>query len=154
MRVYGTEWKCGTGVRAFRCLNSCYAHKERLSCDLEYLLAVCFTDQCLARLKQSFFLFPPRKLLIRAINSSIAQSYYCISNDVKEKCRSLSRKFHGEMTYASAFAKPMEIRALLFLFSKPIKYFAFLFTFCFHVYFSRSYESCSNKLSLHAETLS
>ena len=69
---------------------------ERLSCDLEKVFAVCFTDQCLARLKQSFSLFPPRKLLIWGVNSSIAQSHCCISNDVKAK---LSRKFHGEMTF-------------------------------------------------------
>ena len=114
---------------------------ERLSYDLENVFAICFTDQCLAKLKQSFFLFPLRKLLIWAVNSSIAQSHYYISNDVKAK---LSRKFHGEMTlFASAFAKPMTIRARLFLFDKPIKCFAFLFTFCFCVYFSRSYESRS-----------
>ena len=102
---------------------------ERLSYDLEKVFAICFTDQCLARLKQSFSLFPPRKLLIWAVNSSIAQSYYCISNDVKAK---LSRKFHGEMTlFATVFAKPMKIRARLFFFDKPIKCFAFLFTFSF-----------------------
>ena len=113
---------------------------ERLSYGLEKVFAICFTDQCLARLKQSFSLFPPRKLLIWAVNSSIAQLHYCISNDVKAKCRSLSRKFHGEMTlFASAFAKPMKIRARLFLFDKPTKCFAFLFTFCFYVYFSISY---------------
>ena len=71
--------------------------------------------------------------------SSIAQSHYCISNDVKAK---LSRKFHGEMTlFASAFTKPVKIR--FFLFDKPIKCFAFLFTFRFYVCFSRSYESRS-----------
>ena len=108
------------------------------------MFAICFTDQCLARLKQSFSLFPPRKLLIWAVKSSIAQSHYCISNDVKAKCRSLSRKFHGEMKlFASAFAKPMKILARLCLFDKPIKCFAFLFTFCFYVYFSRLYESRS-----------
>ena len=49
-----------------------------------------------------------------------------------------------EMTlFASAFAMPMNICARLFLFDKPIKCFAFLFTFCFYVYFSRSYESRS-----------
>ena len=69
---------------------------ERLSCYLEKVFAVCFTDQCLARLKQSFSLFPARKLLIWGVNSSIAQSHCCISNDVKAK---LSRKFHGEMTF-------------------------------------------------------
>ena len=47
--------------------------------DLEKVLAICFMDQCLARLKQGFSLFPPRKLLTWAVNSSIAQSYYCIS---------------------------------------------------------------------------
>ena len=84
---------------------------ERLSYDLEKVFVICFTDQCLARLKQSFSLFPPRKLLIWAVNSSIAQSHYCISNDVKERCRSLSRKFHEEMKlFASAFAKGGEIR--------------------------------------------
>ena len=99
----------------------------------------------MATLQQSFSLFPLRKLLTWAVNSSIAQSYYCISNDVKAKCRSRSRKFHGEMTlFAPAFAKPMKIRARLFLFNKPIKCLAFLFTFCFYVYFSRSYESHSN----------
>ena len=46
--------------------------------------------------------------------NSIDQSHYCISNDVKAK---LSRKFHGEITlFASAFDKPMKIRACLFLF--------------------------------------
>ena len=53
-------------------------------------------------------------------------------------------KFHGEiMLFASSFAKSMKIRAPLFLFNKPMKRFAFLFTFCFDVYFSRSYESRS-----------
>ena len=114
---------------------------ERLSYDLEIVFAICFMDQCLARLKK-ISLFPPRKLLIWAVNSSIAQSYYCISIDVKAKCRSLSRKFHGEMTlFAFAFAKLLKIRARLFLFDKPIKCIAFLFSFCFCVYFSRSYES-------------
>ena len=37
------------------------------------------------------------------------------------------------MFFASVFAKPM----------KPIKCVAFLFTFCFYVYFARSYESRS-----------
>ena len=105
------------------------------------VFAICFTDQCLPRLKQSFSFFPPRKLLIWTVNSSIAQTHYCISNDVKAK---LSRKFHGEMTlFAFAFLRPMKIRACLFLFDKPIKCFTFLFTFCFHVCFSRSYESRS-----------
>ena len=86
----------------------------RLSYDLEKVFAVCFTGQCLARLKQHSSLFPPRKLLIWVVNNSIAQSHYCISNDVKAK---LSRKFHGEMTlFASAFAKPMKIRARLLVF--------------------------------------
>ena len=77
---------------------------ERLSYDLEKVFAICFTDQCLARLKQTS-LFPLRTLLIWAVNSSIAQSHYCISNDVKVKCRSFSRKFHGDMTlFASVFA--------------------------------------------------
>ena len=49
--------------------------------------------------------------------------------------------------FASALAKPMKIRARLFLFDKPIKCFAFLFTFCFYVYFSRSYESRSKPIS-------
>ena len=70
------------------------------------------------------------------------------------KCRSLSRTFHGEMTlFASAFAKPMKIRARLFLFDKPINCSAFLFTFCFHVYFSRSYESCSNSVKFPKDIL-
>ena len=103
------------------------------------VFVICFTDQRLARLKISFSLFPPRKLLIWAVNSSIAQSHYRISNDIKAKCRSLSRKFHREISlFASAFAKPMKIRARLFLIEKPIKYFAFLFTVCFYVDFSRS----------------
>ena len=73
---------------------------------LKKVFAICFTDQCLARLKQSFSSFPPRKLLIWAVDSSIAQSHYCISNEVKAK---LSRKFHAETTLlASAFAKPMK----------------------------------------------
>ena len=110
------------------------------------VFAICFADQCLARLKQSFSLLPTRKLQIRAVNSSIAQSHYCVINDVKAK---FSRKFHGEnMTlFLSDFAKPMKIRARLFLFDKPIKCFAFLFTFCFHVYFSKSHESRSSNLS-------
>ena len=108
------------------------------------MFAICFTDQCLTTIKQSFSLFPPRKLLIGAVNSSIAQSHCCISNDVKRKCRSLSRKFHGEMTlFASALAKPMKICVRLFLFDKPIKCSAFLFTFCFHFHFSRSWENHS-----------
>ena len=70
-----------------------------------------------------------------------------LSNDVKAKCRSLSKKFHGEMTlFTSASAKPMKIRAHLFLFDKPMKCFAFLFTLCFKFSFSRSYESRSNIL--------
>ena len=90
-------------------------------------------DQCLARLKQSFSLFPPRKLLIWVVSSSIAQSHYCISNDVKAK---LSKKYQGEMTlFASAFAKPMNIRARLLLFDKPNKFARFclrsVFTFIF-----------------------
>ena len=98
------------------------------------MFTICFTDQCLARLKQSFSLFPPRKLLIWAVNSLITQSHYSISNDVKVKCRSLSRKFLGEMTlFASAFPKPMKILARLFLFDKPIECFTFLFTLCFKV---------------------
>ena len=52
-----------------------------LSYDLEKVFAVCFTDQWLVRLKQRVFLFPPRRLQIWAVNSSIAQSHYCISND-------------------------------------------------------------------------
>ena len=114
---------------------------ERLSYVLEKVFAICFTDQCLARSKQSFSLFPPRKQFDCPI------TLLHKSNDVKAKCRSLSRKFHGEMTlFASAFAKPMKIRGRLFLFDKPIKRFAFLFTFCFYVYFSRSYESRSKTL--------
>ena len=78
-------------------------------------------------------------------NSSNVQSHYCTSNDVKAKCKSLSRKFHGQMTlFASAFAKPMKICARLFLFDKPIKCYAFLLTSSFYIYFSRSHESCSN----------
>ena len=93
--------------------------------------AICFTDQFLARLKQSFSLLRPRKLLIWAVNTSIAQSHYCISNDVKAK---LSRNFRTEMTlFASTFVKPMKIRVHLFLFDKPIKCFAFLLTFCCHI---------------------
>ena len=86
---------------------------------------------------------PPWKILIiLAVNSLIAQSHYFISNDDKAK---LCRKFHGNMMlFASAFAKPMKIQAHLFLFNKLIKCFAFLFMFCFYVYFSSSYESCSN----------
>ena len=49
----------------------------------------------------------------------------------------------GDDVFASAFARPRKIRARLFLFNKPIKCFTFLFTFCFHVYFSTSYESRS-----------
>ena len=106
---------------------------ERLSYDLEKVFANYFTDQDLARLKQSFSLFPPRKLLIRAVNSSIAQSHYCISNDVKAK---LSRKFHGEMTFfASMFAKPIKIRARLFLFDKPIKCFGFVYVLFLRLFF-------------------
>ena len=99
----------------------------------------------LVRLKQTFSLFPPRKLLVWAVYSLITQSHYCISNDVKAK---LSRTFHGEMTlFASVFAKPMKIRAHLCSFDKPTKCFAFLLTSCFYVYFSRSYESHSNSIS-------
>ena len=50
---------------------------------------------------------------------------------------------------ASAFAKPMKIRARLFLFDKPIKCFEFLFTFYFYFYFSRSYKSRSILLLVH-----
>ena len=94
---------------------------ERLSYDLEKVFAICFTDQSLVRLKLSFSLFPPRKLQIWAVNNSIAQSHYCISDDVKAKL-----SFHGEMTlFASVFAKPMKIRTRLFLLDRPIKCFAF-----------------------------
>ena len=114
---------------------------KRLSYDLEKGFAICFKDQCLARLKQSFSLFPPRRLLIWAVNSSIAQSHYCISNDVKAKCQLLSRKFYGQMAlFASAFAKPMKIRGRLFLFDKSIKCFARLF---FKVIWTSLYVSCS-----------
>ena len=99
---------------------------EQLSYDLEKVFTLCFTDQCLARLKQSFSSFPPRKLLIPN-----------------------SRKFHGKMSlFVFAFAKPMKIRAPLFLFDKPINRFAFLFSFCFYVYFSTSYERCSKPIVL------
>ena len=47
---------------------------ERLSYGLEKVFAICLTDQSLARLKLSISLFPPRKLLILSVNSSIAQS--------------------------------------------------------------------------------
>ena len=40
---------------------------ERLSYDLEKVFVTFFTDQCLARSKQSFSLFPQRKFLIRAV---------------------------------------------------------------------------------------
>ena len=64
-----------------------------------------------------------------------------------QKCRSLYRKFHGEMTLvASAFAKPMKIRARLFLFDKPIKCFAFLFS---RSYESRCYMHCSLRCLSH-----
>ena len=107
-----------------------YGLLQRLSYDLEKVFVVCFTNQCLARLKQGFSLFPPRKFLIWAVNSSISQSHYCISKDVKAPWRwSLSIKFHREVTlFTSAFAKPMKIRTCLFLFDKPIK------CFCIFVY--------------------
>ena len=93
------------------------------------MFAICFTDQCLARSKQSVSLFPPRK----QFDCSITLLHK--SDDVKAKCRSLSRKFHGEMTlFASAFANPIKIRARLFLFDKPIKCLAFLFTFFFFTF--------------------
>ena len=116
---------------------------ERLSYDVRNLVSpICFTDQCLARLNQSFSLFPPRKLLIWAVQRSIAQSHYCISNDVKAKCPSLSREFDGETRiFASAFAKPMKIRTRSFLFNKPIKSFNYLFTSCF---IFEGHESRSN----------
>ena len=62
------------------CASSEYEHGllQPLSYDLEEVFAICFTDQCLARLKQSFSIFPPW-----AVNSSIAQSHYCISKDFK-----------------------------------------------------------------------
>ena len=41
----------------------------------EEVFAVCFTDQCLTRLEPTFSLFLPRKLLICAVNSSIARSH-------------------------------------------------------------------------------
>ena len=66
--------------------NTVVCSVERLSYDFEKVFAVCFTDQCLARLKQNFSLFPLRKLLIWAVNSSIAQSHYCVSNDINAKC--------------------------------------------------------------------
>ena len=39
------------------------------------------------------------------------------------------------MLFTSAFAKPMKVHAHLFLFDKPIKSFAFWFTFCFTVFY-------------------
>ena len=55
------------------------------------------------------------------MGSSIAQSPYCLSNDVKAK---LSRKVHGKMTlFASSFDKPMKICARLFLFDNFLRLF-------------------------------
>ena len=68
---------CLNSPTLFFYLNSRVAWLERISYDLEKVFAICFTDQCLATLKQSVSLFPPRKLLIWAVNSSIAQSHYC-----------------------------------------------------------------------------
>ena len=69
----------------------------------------------LGSVKTRLLLIPAKETPNMAVNSSIAQSHYCNSNDVKAKCRSLSRKFHGEMTlFESAFAKPMKIRARFF----------------------------------------
>ena len=102
-----------------------------------------FHGPMFCKIKTELLLIPAKKTpnLIWTVNSSIAQSHYCISNDIKAK---LSRKFHGEMTlFASEFAKPMKIRAHLFLFDKPIKCFAILFTSYFYVYFSKSRESRS-----------
>ena len=78
-----------------------------------------------ARLKQSFSLFPPRKLLIWTVNSLIAQSHYCISNYVKVK---LSRKFHGEMAF---FA---------FTFTKPLKICFFFLHFCLRSVFTLIFQ--------------
>ena len=66
------------------------------------------------KIKTTFLLIPAKETPNMGSKQSIAQSHYCISNDVKAK---LSRKFHGEMTlFASAFAKPMKIRARLLVF--------------------------------------
>ena len=84
-------------------------------------------------------LFIPSKEL-----GSIAQSHYRISNDVKAKCRSHSRKFRGKMTwFPSAFAQPMKIRARSFLLGKPIKNILHFCYVLFLRYFLRSYESPS-----------
>ena len=96
------------------------------------------------KIKTRPLLIPAKETPNMAVNSSIVQSHYWISNDVEAK---LCRKFHGEMTlYASAFANPMKIRARLFLFDKQIECFAFSLTICFYVYFSRLYESRSKGL--------
>ena len=87
-------------------------------------------DQCLARLKQTL-LIPAKETPNKGSKQFDFPSHDCISNDVKAK---LSRKFHGEMRLlAFVFAKPMKIRARLFLFDKPIKclHFTFVFTFIF-----------------------
>ena len=103
-----------------------------------------FHGPMFGKIKTKLLQIPAKEPLIWAVKCSVAQSHHCTSNDVKAKCRSLSRKFHGEMKlFASAFAKPMTIRARLLLFDKPIKCLAFLFTLCFYVYFSGSYESGS-----------
>ena len=62
--------------------------------------------------------------------SSISQSHYCISNNIKVKCRPLSRKFHGEMTL---LAKPMKIHARLFCSIINVLHFCLrsVFTFIF-----------------------
>ena len=60
------------------------------------------------KIKRKHLLIPAKETRnIWAVDRAIAQSHYCISNDVKAK---LSRKFHAETTLlASAFAKPIKI---------------------------------------------
>ena len=101
---------------------------ERLSYDLEKVFAVFFTDQCLARLKQLLHIPAKETPNMGSNYSSISQAHYCISNDVKAKCQSLSRKFHGEMTlFASAFAKPMKIHDVCFCSISQLNVLQFIF---------------------------
>ena len=55
-------------------------------------------------------------------------------------------KFHGDMTFfVSAFAVPMKINSRFVCFCSMSQFSVLhLFTFCFHVYFSRQCECLSN----------
>ena len=123
---------------------------ERLPHDLEKGFRNLFQGPVFGKIKTKLLLIPAKETTnMGSKEFDCPMTLLHKLNDLTAKCRSLSRKFYGEMTlFASAFAKPMKIRS--FSLDKPIKCFAFLFTFCFYVYFSRTCESRSNSAQSRA----